>query len=332
MAAPARFSTPDRQEWTFDMRDFWRLAIWGGSATAALLVAVVAAYSDAHLRRPMDAANTPSGGSSVPKPQLASRPAELDAETRRLAEAVRILTSGRDQLAVRVDTLERNLEDMTGAINRPAATASTGATVPVPPSGPPSLASSPSAAAPVPAPSKEVAGELAMPPASATPALSPARQQAGGSEPPLSLSPPERVANAPAAVISDGASAAEPPRTEFAVDVGGAVNFEGLRVLWTSTKGSNTALFEGLHPAVVVRENSKTKGAELRLIAGPLANVEAAARLCATLSAARRYCQPVAFEGQRLADADTVPPQRKPAEAPKPRASAPAAKLPRLFQ
>ncbi len=327
MAAPARFSTPDRQGWTFDMRDLWRLAIWGGSATAALLVAVVAASSDAHSRRPMDATNTPSSGSSSQKPQLAFRPAELDTETRRLAEAVRILASGRDQLAARVGTLERNLEDMTGAINRPAATASTSTTVPVAPSP----ASSPSAAAPVPAPSREVAKELTMPPASATPADSPARQQAGGIEPPLSLSPPERVANAPAAVTSDSASGAEPARTEFAVDVGGAVNFEGLRVLWTSTKGSNTALFEGLHPAVVVRENSKTKGAELRLIAGPLADVEAAARLCATLSAARRYCQPVAFEGQRLADADAVPPQRKPAEAPKPKASAPAAKLPRLF-
>ncbi len=63
---------------------------------------------------------------------------------------------------------------------------------------------------------------------------------------------------------------------------------------------------------MVVRENSRTKAVELRLIVGPLANAEAAARICATLSAARRYCQPVAYEGQRLAQADVVP-ERKPA-------------------
>ena len=92
-------------------------------------------------------------------------------------------------------------------------------------------------------------------------------------------------------------------------------------MLWASTKGSNAALLEGLHPVVATRENSRTKAVELRLIAGPLANVEAAARLCAMLTAARRYCQPVAFEGQRLAHADTVP-ERKPAAAPR---AAPAA-------
>jgi hypothetical protein len=45
----------------------------------------------------------------------------------------------------------------------------------------------------------------------------------------------------------------------------------------------------------------------LRLVVGPVADAEAAARLCMTLSAARRYCQPVAFEGQRLALNDPVP-------------------------
>jgi hypothetical protein len=94
------------------------------------------------------------------------------------------------------------------------------------------------------------------------------------------------------------------------------VNFDGLRVLWTSTRGSNAALFEGLHPVVTARENTRTKAVELRLVAGPLANAEAAARICATLTAARRYCQPVAFEGQRLANADAAP-ERKPAAAPK---------------
>ena len=44
--------------------------------------------------------------------------------------------------------------------------------------------------------------------------------------------------------------------------------------------------------------------AELRLIIGPMPDAEAAAQLCVTLAAAHQYCQPVAFEGQRLAVAD----------------------------
>ena len=56
---------------------------------------------------------------------------------------------------------------------------------------------------------------------------------------------------------------------------------------------------------VTVRENSKTHGVELRLVIGPIADVELASRLCGTLLAGRHYCQPVAFEGQRLSLIDT---------------------------
>jgi hypothetical protein len=166
--------------------------------------------------------------------------------------------------------------------------------------------------------------------------LIPPAQRSGGAE--AQPAPPERVANI-SSVRSDDPAAAEPLKIEFGVDVGGAVNFDGLRVLWISTKGNHADLLEGLHPVVAVRENSRTKNAELRLVVGPLANVEGAARLCASLSAGRRYCQPVAFEGQRLTEPDAVPerlasPRPAPAAAapaPKPKAAAPAPKLPRLF-
>jgi hypothetical protein len=46
---------------------------------------------------------------------------------------------------------------------------------------------------------------------------------------------------------------------------------------------------------------------ELRLVIGPIADVELAARMCGTLSAAHHYCQPVAFEGQRLSLINTGP-------------------------
>jgi hypothetical protein len=305
MAAQARLSVPNWQERRLDMRSLRRLAIWGTSATVALTIAVIAGYSDLGARRSMVASGGPGNG-----PKADARTPEMEADTQRLAGAVRILTADREQLVARIGTLERNLEEITGSIKRqdPAAGA---AALPAPPSG--------SAATP--------------------PAASPSPSKDATAQPPSQPSTPERLANAPAAATEEP-PAIEPLKGEFGVDVGGAGNFEGLRVLWTAAKGSNGTLFEGLHPAVAVRENSKAKSAELRLIVGPLADVEAAARLCAALSAARHYCQPVAFEGQRLADAD-VAVEHKPAAAAKPppksatkpaaKPSASGAKFPRLF-
>jgi len=150
-----------------------------------------------------------------------------------------------------------------------------------------------------------------------TPSAPPEPSRTAAAEP-MSL---ERIAALPAAA-PDGA--AEATAAEFGVDVGGATNFDGLRVLWTSLKNGNTALFDGLHPQVVVRENNRTKAPELRLVVGPIANVEAAARMCGALSTGKRYCQPVAFEGQRLAEAEGVVPERKTES--KPERSKPAAK------
>jgi hypothetical protein len=89
------------------------------------------------------------------------------------------------------------------------------------------------------------------------------------------------------------------------IDIGGSTNYEGLRTLWRTITVSGPDLPEELFPVVTVRENGKTHGAELRLVIGPIADVEAASRLCKTLLAAHYYCQPVAFEGQRLSQLDT---------------------------
>jgi hypothetical protein len=308
MAARLRASIPGQRERRFDMRALWRLGIWGMSASFALVVAVVAGYSDTGSRRPTatrgDLGAAQKG--NAPVVPLASRLPEIDAETRRLSGAVRSLTDEREQLLTRIGTIERNLEDVTGSIKRQQA-------VPA--------AAAPNAATLMPPPAAAAAAKAAVAPPEpqgADSAKPPAREV---EPPPAAAAAPERVANAPTATPPE-----EPPATGFGVDIGGAANFEGLRVLWTSTKSGNAAALEGMHPQVVVRENSKTKGAELRLIVGPIANVEEAARMCATLSAGRRYCQPVAFEGQVLPDADNVPPaerketaQRKPPAAkPKP--------------
>jgi hypothetical protein len=90
------------------------------------------------------------------------------------------------------------------------------------------------------------------------------------------------------------------------VDVGGAANYEGLRALWHATKNGDPDLLDDLYPMVTVRENSKTHGVELRLVIGPIADAEAASQLCATLTEAHRYCQPVAFDGQRLSLTETT--------------------------
>ena len=305
-----------------DLRGLRRLAIWGLSATGALAIAVAAAFSDAGSRRLMASAPAPNAAGTAQKAAPPAAPApDRDAESRRLSEVLGALVADREQLVARIGAIERNLEDVTGSIQRQAAAAAAAPSAPAPPS-PAAAAAAPSA----PVPPSPPAAAPAPPPPSKEAALTPAE--------PGNPASPARAPVAPGnSGGADGAAVpAEPPvappaaelaaiHAEFGVDIGGAASFDGLRVLWASTKGSNAALLEGLHPVVATRENSRTKAVELRLIAGPLANVEAAARLCAMLTAARRYCQPVAFEGQRLAHADTVP-ERKPAAAPR---AAPAA-------
>jgi hypothetical protein len=117
----------------------------------------------------------------------------------------------------------------------------------------------------------------------------------------------------------------EPAKAEMGIDVGGATSADGLRALWNSTKANHAALVDGLHAVVATRENGRSKSKEMRLILGPVDSLEAAAQLCAALGAARRYCQPVAFEGQKLADA----PERKPAP---PKAATPASRVPQIFR
>jgi hypothetical protein len=290
-----------REGRTFDMRSLWRPAIWGGSATAALAIAVAAGYSDTGSRR-MAAAGAPVA--TAQKMGATPVPAEVDAETHRLSEAVRILAADRERLVARIAALERNVEDMTGSVKRQPA--------------PPSTGDSPAPSPAVAAPTSTANKEAAAPPAEGSPAPI--------AEPRATEIPAqERVAAMP------DATDAAPASHEIGVDVGGAVNLEGAKALWTSTRAGNAVLFEGMQPLVVNREGSRTKSGELRLIAGPFADAEAAARVCAALAAAHRACQPVLYEGQRLADAEPAA-ERKPALKRTPRpANQPFSLFPRLF-
>jgi hypothetical protein len=135
---------------------------------------------------------------------------------------------------------------------------------------------------------------------------------------------PEVVASATPAENAepDDAPRVAVQRTEFGVDVGGANSVGGLRALWRGLlkSKSNTALTT-LRPIIVVKENNNGLGMQLRLVAGPLNDAAAAAKICATLIESKRACETTLFDGQRLAiKAEDLPAAAKPA----PRRRAPA--------
>jgi hypothetical protein len=267
--------------------------------------------------------------------ELGARLDETGEEMRRLAEAVRTLAADHDQLLARMTALERNLDGVTGSIQRDRIAGPQPSTPPSPAQAPSRAAaqSPPTAAAPAarpdapaaPPPATEAAAPAAQPTAaqqSATDAAKTAMAEAGNRASP---SPPLVRAT----TVEPAEAPAEPTVTAggLGVDVGGATNYEGLRTLWHSTKNSDPASLEELFPVVAIRENSKTHGVDLRLVVGPVADAEAATRLCTTLSAAHHYCQPVAFEGQRLALNDPVPTKTLPTAPKRHSAATPPGKL-----
>jgi hypothetical protein len=91
-------------------------------------------------------------------------------------------------------------------------------------------------------------------------------------------------------------------RTEFGVDVGGANSIPGLRALWRGLlKSRSNGALTTLRPIIVIKENSNGLGMQLRLVAGPISDAAAAAKICATLTVSDRSCTTAVFEGQRLA-------------------------------
>ena len=90
-------------------------------------------------------------------------------------------------------------------------------------------------------------------------------------------------------------------RTEFGVDVGGANSVGGLRALWRGLlKSRSNAALTTLRPIIVIKEGSNGLGMQLRLVAGPLDDAAAAAKICAALIENSRPCETAVFDGQRL--------------------------------
>lgn len=115
---------------------------------------------------------------------------------------------------------------------------------------------------------------------------------------------PDVVASAPSANDSetdDDAPKASLRRTEFGVDLGTANSVNGLRMLWLGLlKSRSNAPLAALQPIIVIREGSKGLGMQLHLVAGPLHDAGAAAKICAVLTENRRPCETTVFDGQRL--------------------------------
>jgi hypothetical protein len=253
----------------FGMQDLWRMALWGMAAAAALLLVAYASTTETGRHRIALAAGELHAliRSSSAKPV---RP--LDAkEGQKLAESVRLLSTDRDRVAARITTLERSVDSITGSIAR-VEKAALAAQRPLPQAlAAPADPASPAGAAPEGVTSSIDQGAIPLPPR--TPAA--AQMQ----------TPPS------------GAVA----RAEFGLDIGSARTLEGLRALWTAALQRHAAQLDGLQPIIHLRERPRPAGLELRLVAGPIPNAAAAARLCARLSAAGALCQPAVFDGQRLA-------------------------------
>jgi hypothetical protein len=137
---------------------------------------------------------------------------------------------------------------------------------------------------------------------------------------------PEVTAAAPtAAAETEAAPVSAVPEltvqhTEFGVDVGGANSIPGLRALWHGLlKSKANAALTKLRPIIVIKESTNGLGMQLRLVAGPISDAAAAAKICASLTVSDRSCWTTVFEGQRLAvnadEADKTEASKSEAEA-----------------
>src|SRR5262245_10380359 len=232
MADQGRNLEQKLQALTLDLRALLHLAIWGSAAALALMIAVLSAYLTLRPQRAAivvtDPASVPHGGAQPPTitPQSAARAAETESEMRRLSEVVLALGADRDRLAARVGSLERSLEDVTGALHRQPG---------MPPSTKPPLSAA------ISSPAGPAAVQLPMPllrPHAAPQTevvATPAAQPATAAEPP---------SGAPIAALQvDSTSVREAPDPatagQLGADVGGATKFDALRALWHSAKSAN---------------------------------------------------------------------------------------------
>ena len=338
------------EEDDLDRRSLWRLGSWGVGSVAAVIIAVMASQSSIGARRDQIA----SADLARQSQQIQSVAKDGQSEARRLASAIDTLNGDRDRLYSRVTVLEQGLDSVTGSIARQNSAAGSPQAGPSLLSAPepqsPSLDPQPLAAAPatVVAALTEKPRDIAtrqpesVPPGPAetkakAPAATPATPLVASrsmmappdpaaakliepEQPPAvitALPAPEVMTSAPAVpepALSKASSEISVQRTEFGVDLGGANSIDGLRALWRALLKSNGAAITSLRPIIVVKERNNGLGMQLRLVAGPLSDAAAAAKICAALIESERSCETSVFDGQRLAikSDDPAPAARPP--------------------
>jgi hypothetical protein len=248
----------------FTIRHLWRTTLWGATAAAALLLAVLSTRSEVGSQRIAAVFSTRHG----------TQPFDAQAETRRLAAAMLDLAAQNGRLKSQLAAVEQNMDDITGSVTRQIQAVRAQTANPWPADANP-LPSTPAEIASIVSPSAPAA-------------------VFGTSLP----SPPQTLPVSPTGSQSEASAAARP---DYGVEIGSALSIEVLRAHWLGIRSAHRELFEGLTPTVELHQAAKSKRIELRLVVGPLADADAAMRLCALLASYRLFCQPTTFDRQHVA-------------------------------
>lgn len=306
----------------FDRRTLWRLGSWAAVSVGAVAVAFTTTHWSADRHRDQTALADLLKQSQ----QVQWIAKDSQNETRRLAAAIETLNGDRDRLYSRVTVLEQDLNSVTGTVSRQTAP---GPVAWPEVSMPPVLAmpepahavhsENPSPSAHAKAAEKKAAAKSAL---AQVPAVAPVATAAAASLPSVNGKSSETKADVAAVTSpqktephltkvaslsvepeSDAPSASSGKiveHTEFGIDIGSANSVEGLRALWRGATKSHSALLASLEPIIVVRERHDGPGMRLHLVAGPLTDAAAAAKICAGLIEGKRSCETTIFDGQRL--------------------------------
>ncbi|WFU13534.1 hypothetical protein [Bradyrhizobium sp. CB3481] len=337
------------EENELDRRTLWRVASWGVGATAAVILAVMANQSSLGIRREQvaaaDLARQAQQIQTVAKEthnearRLAAAIETLNTDRDRLYARVTGLEQGLESVT---GAIARQ-----GSAPAPAARAEPPAAQNQPPSPPVAPVATAPAAAPAPAASEPPTASAVAKDAAKTGTAKSDAAKADPAEPakplpatplmaaPSMMAPPDPAAGrlvepgkTPGAVIagpipdvvasaSGDAEADDAPkvvlqRTEFGVDLGTANSVNGLRALWRGLlKSRSNAALAALRPIIVIKESTTGLGMQLRLVAGPLHDAGAAAKICAVMAENNRPCETTIFDGQRLS-MDDPPAAAKP--------------------
>ena len=252
----------------FTMQRLWRQAVWGCIAAAAVLLAVLAAFTDIGSQRAALVFGA-SNAAPAPHPQTAqtsqavaqattpapSRSLDADYVVRQLTQTVRGLADDRDRMMKRLAAIERNVDDMTGSITQQIEAVKAASTPPAVP-------------------------WLNF--ASMAPIAAPETSPPAGWEP-----TPRPSSTAPADAQPQPDAAAAPANAAYGAEIGSAASIKALHARWAGIRSAHLQILDGLTPVVALRENPRSHKTELRLVVGPFANAAAAAQLCASLTAVR---------------------------------------------